>query len=75
MIKMRPPSLIVDPSGVHFIDSSGIAVLIHAMQDVENYGGRLTLSGLNDNVRPILEMAQLDHFFVIDQRDGELMAD
>jgi anti-sigma B factor antagonist len=75
MIKQRPPSLVVDLSGVHFIDSSGLAVLIRARQDVQNYGGKLTLSGINDNVRPIFEMAQLDQFFVIDQPNGDLFAD
>lgn len=75
MIKKRPPSLIIDLSGVRFIDSSGLAALIRAMQDVQNYGGKLTLSGINASVRPIFEMARLDRFFVIDQRDSELVAD
>ena len=75
MIKLRPPSLVVDLSGVRFIDSSGLAVLIRAVQDVKGYGGKLTLSGINANVRPIFEMAQLDQFFVIERPDGDLVAD
>lgn len=75
MIKKRPPSLIIDLSGVRFIDSSGLAALIRAMQDVQNYGGKLSLSGINASVRPIFEMARLDRFFIIDQRDSELVAD
>ena len=74
IIKKRPPSVIVDLSGVRFIDSSGMAVLIRALQDVQNYGGKLALSGMNDNVRAIFEMARLDQVFVIDPRDDELLA-
>jgi anti-sigma B factor antagonist len=74
LIKNRPPQVVVDLSGVTFIDSSGLAVLIRAMQDVQKYGGKLSLCGINDDVRTILEMARLDQVFVIDQRDDELLA-
>ena len=74
IIKNRPRSIIVDLSGVRFIDSSGLAVLIRAMQDIQKYGGKLTLSGLNHHVRPIFEMARLDQVFLIDPGDDELLA-
>ena len=76
IIKKRPDHVVVDFSGVTFIDSSGMAVLIRAMQSVKEYGGRLTISGMNDNVRPIFETARLDQVFVIDPpEDGLLPAD
>ena len=74
MIAKRPEHVVVDLSGVTFIDSSGLAVLINAMQDVKEYGGKFTLSGITHNVRSILEMARLDQFFLIDPRDDELLA-
>lgn len=74
MIKKRPAHLRVDLSGVTFIDSSGLAVLIRALQNVKEYGGKLTLSGITADVRPIFEMARLDQLFVIDPRDDELLA-
>jgi anti-sigma B factor antagonist len=74
MIAKRPEHVVVDLSGVSFIDSSGLAVLINAMQDVKKYGGKLTLSGITQNVRSILETARLDQFFLIDPRDDELLA-
>jgi len=74
VIAKRPEHVVVDLSGVTFIDSSGLAVLINAMQDIKQYGGKLTLSGLNMNVRSIFEMARLDQFFLIDPRDDELLA-
>jgi anti-sigma B factor antagonist len=74
IIKGRPNHVVVDLSGVTFIDSSGLAALVHAKQSIEGYGGKLALSGINDCVRPIFEMARLDQFFVIDPRDGEMLA-
>jgi anti-sigma B factor antagonist len=74
MIAKRPEHVMVDLSGVTFIDSSGLAVLINAMQDIKEYGGKLTLSGINTNVRSIFELARLDQFFLIDPRDDELLA-
>lgn len=74
MIKKRPPHVVVDLSGVTFIDSSGLAVLIRALQNVKEYGGKLTLSGVNSNVRPVFEMARLDQVFLIDPRDDELLS-
>ena len=75
MIKKRPEHLVVDLSGVTFIDSSGLAALIHGMQEMKKYGGKLTLSGVSSNLRTIFEMARLDQVFLIDARDGELLAD
>jgi anti-sigma B factor antagonist len=74
MIKKHPDRIVVDLSGVTFIDSSGMAVLIRAMQNMKEYGGMLTLSGINENVRPIFETARLDQVFVIDPPGDELLA-
>ena len=72
--KKRPSRVVVDLSGVTFIDSSGLAVLIRALQDIQKYGGKLQLSGITAEVRSIFEMARLDQVFLIDQRDDELLA-
>jgi anti-sigma B factor antagonist len=64
-IRDRPPLLVVDLTGVTYIDSSGLAVLIEGMQKVEEYRGRFALAGLQDSVRPIFEIARLDQVFRI----------
>src|SRR5436190_21909071 len=74
MIAKCPEHVVVDLSGVTFIDSSGLAVLINAMQDIKEYGGKLTLAGITNNVRSIFETARLDQFFLIDPRNDELLA-
>ena len=59
------PAVIVDLSGVTYIDSSGLAVFIEAMQRVQGYGGRFALCGLSEGVRHIFSIACLDQVFRI----------
>jgi anti-sigma B factor antagonist len=74
MINKQPDRIVVDLSGVTFIDSSGLAVLIRAREDIKKYGGKLTLSGIKKDVLLIFEIARLDQIFLIDQRDDELLS-
>ena len=63
MVEEKPQHLVVDLEKVTYIDSSGLAVLIEGMQNVEGYGGKFALVGLQNDVRSILETARLDQFF------------
>ena len=64
-IASKPSPMVVDLSRVSYIDSSGLAALIEAMQNVGQYGGKFALSGLQENVRPIFEISRLDQVFRI----------
>jgi anti-sigma B factor antagonist len=59
----KPKRLVVDLSRVPYIDSSGLAVLIGAMQSLEHQGGIFLLAGAQEGVRMILESARLDQYF------------
>ena len=61
--KEKPKRLVVDLSQVPYIDSSGIAVLIGAMQSLEHEGGVFALAGAQEGVRMIFESAKLDQYF------------
>jgi anti-sigma B factor antagonist len=65
MIEKKPQRLVVDLSGVSYIDSAGLAALIGAMQKVEGYGGKFLLAGLQETVRSIFEISRLDQVFQI----------
>jgi anti-sigma B factor antagonist len=65
MAKKKPAKLVVDLSRVSYIDSSGLAVLIDAMQGVEEYGGMFAIAGMQETVRSIFEIARLDQVFRI----------
>jgi len=59
----KPKRIVVDLSRVPYIDSSGLAVLIGAMQSLEHGGGQFLLAGAQEGVRTILESARLDQYF------------
>ena len=65
LCEQKPQRLVIDLSKVTYIDSSGLAVLIEGMQNVEAYGGKFILAGIQENVKPIFEIARLDQVFII----------
>jgi anti-sigma B factor antagonist len=65
IVDEQPSRLIVNLRAVNYIDSSGLAALITAANNVETYGGRLMLTGVQEDVRLILENANLIQFFSV----------
>jgi anti-sigma B factor antagonist len=65
LIAKKTGRVLVDFSGVSYIDSSGLAVFIEAMQRIQAYGGKFAFYGLRDNVKSIFELARLDQIFRI----------
>jgi anti-sigma B factor antagonist len=61
----RPARLVVDLTLVPYMDSSGVATLVEAMQIARKNGTRMVLCALADRVRSIFEIARLDTVFVI----------
>lgn len=61
----QPRKLIIDLSEVPYMDSSGVATLVEAMQIARRRGGKLVLCALQDKVRSIFEIARLDMVFSI----------
>lgn len=60
-------ALLIDLSGVRYMDSSGIATLVEAMQNCMKQGMRLRLVSLSPSVRDVFEMARLASVFDIVQ--------
>ncbi len=65
ILERKTPHILIDLSGVAYIDSSGLAVFIEALQRVLGYGGKLSLFGLQESVRNIFEVARLDQVFQV----------
>ena len=65
MIEKKPKRIVIDLSRATYIDSAGIAVLILAMQEVEAYGGKFFLAGLQETLRSIFEISRLERIFRI----------
>lgn len=65
LISQKPPRILVDLRSVNYMDSSGLAVFIEAMQRIASYGGKLALFGLQKSVRNIFEVSRLDQVFTL----------
>ena len=61
----KPRRLIVDLGQVPYMDSSGVATLVEAMQTARRSGSKLVLCNLQARVRSIFEIARLDSVFII----------
>lgn len=65
LITQKLPRILVDFSGVTYVDSSGLATMIETLQRIQSYGGKFAMFGLRDSVRSIFEIARLDQIFSI----------
>lgn len=65
VLRGRPERLVVDLSGVPYMDSSGVATLVEAMQIARKSGTRMALCSLQERVRSIFEIARLETVFAI----------
>lgn len=61
----RPSRLVIDLSLVDYMDSSGVATLVEALQTSRKNATALVLCGMKDKVRSIFEIARLDTVFTI----------
>jgi anti-sigma B factor antagonist len=61
----KPGRLVIDLSSVDYMDSSGVATLVEALQIARRNNTKMVLCGLKDRVRSIFEIARLDTVFTI----------
>ncbi len=55
--------LLLDFTGVNYIDSSGLATLIEYFQAVQGSGGKLALACLSPRVKNVFEIVRLEQIF------------
>jgi len=60
-----PGRVVVDLERVPYMDSSGVATLVEAMQIARKQSTKLVLCAMQDKVRSIFEIARLDRVFTI----------
>lgn len=67
--------LVVDLTGVDFLDSSGLGVLVAGLNRAREVGGRLTLVCSRPSVLKLFQITGLDQVFVIHPTLAEAVAD
>lgn len=65
ILEKKPPILLLDFSGVKYIDSSGLAVLIEYRRESASFQGRLAVYGMIPKVRMVFELVRLNEVFVL----------
>ncbi|MGD2137058.1 MAG: STAS domain-containing protein [Gammaproteobacteria bacterium] len=58
-------NVLVDLSEVTYIDSSGVASLVEALQASKKAGSRFALAAASEPTRRVLELARLDKVFAM----------
>lgn len=58
-------NLLIDLNDVKYIDSSGLSAILVANRLCKSLDGVLVLSGLNDNVKKLIAISQLDGILTI----------
>mgnify|MGYP003386802730 CR=1 FL=1 len=61
----KPRKLIVNLAEVPYMDSSGVATLVQAMQSSRKQGNALVMCNLQERVKNIFHIAKLDSFFTV----------
>ncbi|HOT96089.1 MAG TPA: STAS domain-containing protein [bacterium] len=62
-IEKEQVQAIADLSQVHWMNSSGLGMLIRGMISLRSSGGDLRLTGISERVRRTMEIARLDTVF------------
>lgn len=65
-------SLIIDMSGIHYMDSSGVGALVAGHKKMKTQGGKFALLKINEDVLNILKLATLDQFFTIYFQESDI---
>jgi anti-sigma B factor antagonist len=58
------PTMILDLSGVPYLDSSGLGSLVSAYTSCAKSGRRVALTGVNNRVRKVFEITKVDQIFL-----------
>lgn len=64
--KVPSPAVELDFTRVTKVDTSGIAMLIELNRIAASKGGKVSLTGMNDQVRRMMRLARLDQIFPLE---------
>ncbi|MEO8351440.1 MAG: STAS domain-containing protein [Chthoniobacteraceae bacterium] len=76
--EQKRAALLLDLSGVEYIDSSGLATMVEYVQRSLTFDGRFGVSGLSERLRTIFDLARLGEvlpiFTSLDEARSALMS-
>lgn len=72
--EQRIPYVLVNMTGVPYIDSSGVASLVEGLKVSRDVKARFALYGLSKSARTVLELTHLVRVFEIHQTEDEALS-
>ena len=70
----RTPRVIMNLTGVRYIDSSGVASLVEALKAARDQGLRFILYGLSPAAREVLQLSRLITIFEVFDNEQQALA-
>lgn len=64
LIEDQQQVIAIDMSGLDYIDSTGVAILVSLFKRARTYGGVVVIDGARDQPLAILRLLQLDRVFM-----------
>ena len=70
----KPSNMVINFSGVDFMVTRVISVLVVALKRVRSRGGEVYLTGMNQNIRGVFDLMRLDQIFKIFDTEDQAVA-
>jgi anti-sigma B factor antagonist len=70
----KTPRVILNLTGVRYIDSSGVASLVEGLKAARDQGLRFILYGLSPSAREVLQLSRLIKIFEVFENEQEALA-
>ena len=74
LIDQKKFQLVIDLAGVNYISSSGWGIFIGILKEVRLHEGDLKLSGLNDDVREVFKLLEIDFYLPLFKSTADAVA-
>lgn len=74
IISRNKNKIIMNLSGVKYVDSSGLATLVEILKKIRLVEGNLKLTNLSQKVRGLFEITKLDKLFDIEENEENAIA-
>lgn len=72
LINDKVPSIILDMNEVEYMDSSGIGLVVTAHKVMNNYGGKIALMNVREDILILLKLATVDTILKIYKNEDEI---
>jgi anti-sigma B factor antagonist len=72
-VKKKRSPLVMNLSGVTYIDSSGVATLVEGLQLSKEYGGKFRLVEMSERISEVFQLARLQQVFEICGTEAEAL--